>query len=403
MAKKQEHQEVAETIARIVLKAGREKPILQGHPWIYSGAIDKMENYTLPGQLADVFSSDGQFLARGYVNEYSQITCRILTREKEAIDREFFRERFQKAFHLRQQWISAYTNAYRLINSEGDFLPGLIVDVYRNGLVCQFLTAGMERQKEVILQLLIEMFEPEFIFERSDTGPRQEEGLQQVKRLLYGKLPKELIITEYGVHFKVDILQGQKTGFYLDQRENRLLVREFSQGKKVLDCFSYSGGFSLFAAKGGAASITAVDSSLRAIELLQENFELNEFPRLPKRFERADVFDFLREDTEEYDLIVLDPPSFARSQKAVKKAARGYKDINMLAFRRLRPGGFLFTFSCSHFIDPKLFQQIVFAAAADVGRPVQILRRLGHGIDHPISIYHPEGEYLKGLLIHVVE
>ena len=390
-------------VATLRLKPGREKPLLNGHPWVFSGAVERLENYQAPGQLADVYTADGRFCGRGYVNTNSQIVCRILTSTQETIDRRFFEKRLVRALALRRQHVDDCTNAYRLVNSEGDFLPGLIVDVYGPGLVCQFLTAGMERQKDLLLGILEELLQPEFIFERSDTAARNEEGLPPVKGLLRGALPENLTVRESDVQILVDVAGGQKTGFYLDQRENRRLVQSYARDRTVLDCFSYTGGFSLFAARGGARSVTAVDTSAHALELVRSNFVLNGFGGIPLRTERADVFTFLRQETELYDLIILDPPSFARAKSQVPKAARGYKDINLLAFHRLNPGGLLFTFSCSHFIEMRLFRQIVFAAAADAGRPVQVLKVLGHSIDHPVSLFHPEGDYLKGLLLRVVE
>ena len=391
-------------VAVLYLKPGREKPVRNGHPWIFSGAVERIVGYEQPGQTADVYSHDGQFLGRGYVNTRSQIVCRLLTREQEPIGRDFFAARIRRAYSLRREFLSPFTDAFRIVNSEGDFLPGLVVDAYANGLVCQFLTAGMERWRGTVLGILQELLSPDFIFERSDSAARREEGLPLKKGLLSGEIPEELFITEYGIQILVDVAGGQKTGFFLDQRENRQLVRAFAQGRSVLDCFSYTGGFSLAAARGGAREVTAVDASAAALKTLQENFERNGFDQnFPLRVVQGDVFEILRRETAKYDLIVLDPPSFARSRAQVQKAARGYKDINLLAFHRLNPGGLLFTFSCSHFVDARLFRQIVFAAAADAGRRVQVLRVLGHDADHPVSMFHPEGDYLKGLLLRAAD
>lgn len=353
--------------------------------------------------MCDILSSKGEFLARGYANPKSQITCRVLSREMIPIDANFFRERIRKAYKCRKRFIPQATNAFRLINSEGDFLPGLIVDVYGKGVCCQFLTAGMERWKRDIVSILAEELRPDYIYERSDTPSRAEEGLEPSKGLLMGTLDSPTEILENGHHFWVDLEGGQKTGFFLDQRENRRLVESLSKSKRVCDCFCYTGAFSIYAASGGARSVTCVDSSSKALEMVEENFVLNDFEDFPKELICVDVFEFLRSDKSEYDLIVLDPPAFAKDRASVKGAAKGYKDINLLALNRLTANGILVTFSCSHHISPALFQQILFAAAVDSGRRVQIIKRLGHPYDHPINIFHQEGEYLKGFVLRVVE
>jgi len=390
-------------LARVILKKGREKPILRGHPWVFSGAVQSIEDLSEEGQLCDILSSKGEFLARGYANPRSQITCRLLSREKVPIDASFFRERIRKAHDHRKRFIPPDTNAFRLINSEGDFLPGLIVDVYGKGVCCQFLTAGMERWKREIVSILADELRPDYVYERSDTPSRAEEGLEPSKGLLMGTLDSPTEILENGHRFWVDVEGGQKTGFFLDQRENRGLVKALSKGRRVCDCFCYTGAFSIYAASGGARSVTCVDSSSKALGMAEENFVLNDLEAFPRELICVDVFEFLRSDKSEYDLIILDPPAFAKDKASLKGAARGYKDINLLALKRLTANGILVTFSCSHHISPILFQQILFAAAVDSGRRVQIIKRLAHPFDHPTNISHREGEYLKGFVLRVVE
>jgi len=389
-------------VAKVILKPGRERPVRQYHPWIFSGAVATIDNYQQPGQLADVYSTQNEFLARGYVNEHSQIICRLLTFKPVPIDTDFFAARMDQAIQSRQQELNDFANAFRIINSEGDFLPGLVVDRYDRGLVCQFLTAGMEQQRATILAILQEKLCPGFIYERSDVSARQEEGLPMVNRLLAGSLPEELIIREHDLCFKIDVAGGQKTGFFLDQRDNRQLLLAYATDRKVCDCFSYSGGFALQAARGGARSVTVVEQSKLALELVQENFRLNQLTAVPLVTVAADVFQFLRTTDQNFDVIILDPPSLARNRGSVQKAARGYKDLHLYAFKHLAPQGLLFTFACSQLIDHKLFQQIVFSAASNAGRDIQLLRRLSHSSDHPVSIFHPEGDYLKGMLLRVV-
>jgi 23S rRNA (cytosine1962-C5)-methyltransferase len=388
---------------KIYLKQGKEKPILRGHPWIFSGAIETIEDYREPGDLCDIFSHDKTFLARGYINRQSQITCRVLAHAEVPIDADFFRKRIQQALKYRQETLPPKTDAYRLINAEGDFLPGLIVDVYGMGLVCQFSTAGAVRWKTEVVSILDDLLQPTFIFERSDMAARTEEGLKPVKGPLSGELKSPVEIQEHGHRFQVKIPEGQKTGFFLDQRENRQLFGSLAEGKRVCDCFCYTGGFSVYAGGGGAKSIVAVDSSKEALELTWKNLAVNKLNSILSDLVCQDVFGYLRQLTDQFDLIALDPPPFARKKGDVLKASRGYKDVNMWALKNLARGGVLFTFSCSRAIDVKLFRQIVFAAAVDAKRQVQIIDRLGLPLDHPVSLYHPEGEYLKGLVLRVVE
>jgi 23S rRNA (cytosine1962-C5)-methyltransferase len=387
--------------AKLYLKEGKERPVLRGHPWIFSGAIESVEGCEEPGELCDIYSHNKTFLARGYINRRSQITSRILTREERPIDVHLFRQRIQQALKYRQEVLPPQTNAYRLINSEGDFLPGLVVDVYEKGLCCQFFTAGMERWKPDIVSILKDLLDPAFIYERSDVPSRAEEGLATVKGLLFRELKSTVEIQEHGHRFQVDIAKGQKTGFFLDQRENRRLFASLAKDRRVCDCFCYTGAFAVYAVAAGAKSALAVDSSKEALELFGENIELNGPPDVAMDFQCQDAFQYLRHPSGQFDLVVLDPPPFARRKGDVPKAARGYKDLNMWALKMLPADGILFTFSCSQAIDIRLFQQIVFSAALDAKREVQIIHRLGQPSDHPVSLFHPEGEYLKGLVLRV--
>ena len=391
------------TFPRIILKRGKEKPILRGHPWVFSGAVAKVEGEITPGDVGELYSAEGQFLGIGHFNPHSQIILRVLTQKKEDLGIDFFRERLSKAASLREIWLKGKSNAYRMVNGEGDFLPGLIVDCYNKIFVVQFLTAGMERLKELLIDLLVKDFLPQSIYERSDVATRKEEGLPEATGLLYGKeIPDRNEIEEYGCRFKVDLKRGQKTGFYLDQRENRLALKELSNGKKIVDCFSYTGAFSVHAGLGGVKEITLIDSSKEALDMAEEQFDINHLGEIQHRLIHGDAFKVMRDLGEEYDIVILDPPPFAKKKGHLQSASRGYKDLNLQAFRLLKKEGLLLTFSCSHHISWDLFQKIVFAAAVDAGRRVQLLGRRGQPIDHPINLCHPEGEYLRGLICRVL-
>jgi 23S rRNA (cytosine1962-C5)-methyltransferase len=389
-------------LPRIVLKKGREKPLLRGHPWVFSGAVAKIEGEVSPGDIGEVYSKEGHFLGLGHLNPRSQIIVRILTHKKEELGEDFFRERISRAVDLREELLKGKTNAYRVINGEGDFLPGLIVDRYRETLVLQCLTAGMERLKGLLIHLLIKEFCPQNIFERSDVATRSEEGLTESRRLLFGKeVPEFIEVEEYGCRFKVNVKRGQKTGFYLDQRENRFLLKRFSEGKKILDCFCYTGAFSIHGGSGGAKEITLIDSSEEALSMAAEHFRLNQLEKISHQFIQGDVFEIMRGLGSMYDIVILDPPPFAKKKGHLPSASRGYKDLNLWAFRLLNPEGLLLTFSCSHHMSWDLFQKIVFSAALDSGKRIQLLGRMGHPWDHPIHLSHPEGEYLRGLMCRV--
>lgn len=389
-------------IVRCILQRGKEKPLLHRHPWVFSGAIDRIDEGFEAGDLVRVLSNKGEFLGIGTLNPESQIVVRMLAFEEVSIDESFFDEKIARALALRKQFLPAGTNAYRLIHSEGDFIPGLTVDLYGDFLVAEFNTAGIDVWKPVIVETLQKYFPSHSIFERSDSDLRKWEGLKRSVGVLAGSEPPAAIeIEENGLRFGVDIQGGQKTGFFLDQRDSRETVRGISSGKRVLNCFAYTGGFSVYAAKGGAKEVVSVESSESAVQMGRKNFERNQLGAEQSVWAQQDVFDYLRATKKEFDLIILDPPAFCKSKNQVQDAARGYKDINLQALKQLPKGGLLFTFSCSSYIPPDLFQKIVFGAAADAKRDVRILKKTSHAFDHPINIYHPEGEYLKGLLCEV--
>ncbi len=393
----------------LTLKPGREKSVRNRHPWLFSGAIAHSDRTAQDGDVVDVHANDGQWLARGYLNRRSQIHVRLLTwNADEVIDESFWRGRLAQAIAGRAALAAdPQTNAYRLVHAESDALPGLVVDRYGDWLVVQCLTLGMERAKPLLVRLLAELCRPAGVVERSDVDVRQKEGLQPAVGMLQGQAPTEPVeIVEHGHRFLVDLLGGQKTGFYLDQRENRRRVASYCQGARVLNAFSYSGGFAVYALAAGAQQVINLDSSMEALELAERNLALNGFdPDAQAEGVVGDVFQVLRDwraAGERFDVIILDPPKFAHSQQQIDRAARAYKDINLLAMQLLRPGGVLATFSCSGLVSADLFQKIVFGASVDAGRDVQVIERLSQGADHPVLLSFPEGEYLKGLVCRVL-
>jgi len=338
----------------------------------------------------------------GYVNADSKIVARVLARERESLDSEFPANRLRSALSFGEHILNEGTNACRLVNSEGDFLPGLIVDRYGAGIVIQILTAGMELWREELLDILERLTAPSFMVERSDTSSRREEGFEERINVLKGAQPMPIVeILENGLRYRVDILRGQKTGFYLDQRNSRNLLRQYVYGRRVLNLFSYTGGFTVAAAASGASQVTSVDTSKPALELLKENMALNGLENIPGETVKADVFRYLNTDESFWDVIVVDPPAFASKKAQVDQAARGYKDLNMRALRKINSDGILATFSCSHHISSTLFRQIVYAAVIDSGRKAQVIAETAHPGDHPVDICHREGEYLKGLFLRV--
>lgn len=388
----------------VILKKSAESFIKRKHPWIFSGAIEKTEGNPSNGETVQVYTSEKKLIGSGSFSGASQIRVRMWSfHPDEKIDGDFLSRKILQAYSLREKIIDfSVTNAYRIVNAENDGLPGLIVDRYDNFIVCQFLSSGAEFFKETFVEILKDIFKPVGIYNRSDSEIREKEGLKPEKGLLSGKVPDELTeVVENNLKFLVNIKDGHKTGFYLDQRDNRKLVTEFSKGKIVLNCFSYTGGFSVYALASGAERVTQVETSSSAIELSNKNIELNGLKLSSIENKDDDVFNVLRKFRDEgksFDLIILDPPKFAESASQILKASRGYKDINLLALKLLSPGGVLFTFSCSGHISPDLFQKIVAGAALDSGREVKIIKQLTQSSDHPFALNFPEGLYLKGLV-----
>ncbi|MEO8354670.1 MAG: class I SAM-dependent methyltransferase [Chloroflexota bacterium] len=387
----------------VILKPGREKSLLRRHPWIFSGAIQSADENIASGGTVDLLSFNKDFVARASYSPNSQIRARVWTFKDEPVDTDFFRKRIRSAIQSRHTWnLTSDTDSYRLIYAESDNLPGLIVDRYGDLLVLQSLTAGSEFWKETIADILMEETGLSTIYERSDADVRELEGLPTKVGLLRGSVPSlQFSIREHGLRFLVNLEHGHKTGFYLDQRMNRLRVRELAKDKDVLDGFCYTGGFTVNALAGGATSVMSVDSSADALVLCKENISLNNLPVDRQTTLEGDVFHVLRKFRDEarsFDMIVLDPPKFAPTAAQAEKAARGYKDINLLAFKLLRPGGMLVTFSCSGGIDAGLFQKIIAGSALDAGVDAQIVEHLSQGADHPVALQFPESAYLKGLI-----
>ncbi len=389
---------------QIYLKKERDAPVLRGHPWIFSGAIERVDGDPESAGTADVFDYRKNWIARGLYSPRSQIRVRILTSKDEPIDQNFFSRRLTQALLLREKHLARSTNAYRLINAEGDFLPGLIVDRYADFFVCQFFTAGMDVFKDDIVSTLSALGVTKGIFERSEGRVREEEGLEPSAGVLAGEAPPDLInVEENGFKFLVDVRRGQKTGFFLDQRDSRVFLSSTSRDQEILNAFSYSGAFSVYAFGGGAQEIISIDSSRPALELAEQNLALNGFAEARGELLKGDAFAYLKETDRQFDLIVLDPPSLAHKRSDVMAATGGYKFLNLHALKHLKPGGMLLTFSCSQHLSTDLFQKVVFGAAVDAPRKVSIVKRLGHPIDHPVSLHHPEGEYLKGFVLRVLD
>ncbi len=396
-------------LPKLVLKRKREKPVLNKHPWVFSGAIHRVEEDVSPGDLVQIVDSNGRFLATAYYNPKSQIQGRILSWDAdEKINTTFWKKKIERAVNGRTRLqLHPQTNAYRLINAEADGLPGLVVDKYGDYLVIQCLTLGIDQRKEQIIKLLAQALRPKGIVERSDVDVRKKEGLPLISQPCWGKEPPdELLIQENGLQFGVQLLAGHKTGFYLDQRDNRLIVAQPQHvaGKEILNLFAYTGGFGIYAAANKAKAIINVDASTPALQQAERNVELNGWKRPSDQYLTADTFDLLRtyrDESQQFDVIILDPPKFAHSQRDIERACRGYKDLNWLSLRLLRPGGLLATFSCSGLISANLFQKVLFGAAVDAQRDVQILQQLGQAPDHPIALTFPESAYLKGLLLRV--
>jgi 23S rRNA (cytosine1962-C5)-methyltransferase len=391
----------------LILKPGRERSVQRKHPWIFSGAIQKIQDNLQDGCTVKILASNGDFLAWGAYSSISQIRVRIWDWNQHVeIGSDFFRERINQAISLRQTmpfW--GKTDSYRIIHAESDGIPGLVVDRYGDLLVVQLLSAGAEFWRKELVALLAELTGVQTIFERSDVDVRKLEGLPIYSGCLFGNLADSILqIYEGDTKFLVDIQNGHKTGFYLDQRQNRRILRDFAREADVLDCFCYSGGFTVNALTAGARSVIAVDSSSQSLTMAARNIELNQITSGNLRLVEADVFEKLREfrdRNQKFDLVILDPPRLAPTAAQVEKASRAYKDINLLALKLLRPGGTLFTFSCSGGVSLDLFQKIVAGAALDAGINARIVGMLHQDSDHPIALNFPEGQYLKGLVVNV--
>jgi len=387
-------------VRRVVLKPGRDAPVRRGHPWIFSGAIASGLDGAEPGEPVQVFSARGRFVAGGYANPRTTIAVRVLTLDDEPIDATLVRRRLDTALGLRAATLPSDLQAYRALNGEGDRLPGIVADRYGEFVVCQFLTAGAARLAPAVVDALRERLSPQGILERSEGGVRAEEGLAGSRAVLHGEEPPAMVwFEEHGARLVADLRHGQKTGFFLDQRETRMRLRTLARGRRVLNAFAYTGAFAIAAALGGATEVVSVDSSRPALALAETAWAENGLPAAQGRFVVADVFDHLRASPDRYDLVVLDPPPFVRRRRDLASGLRGYKDVNLQAFRRLADEGWLLTSSCSQHVPRVAFHETLAAAAADAGRPAAVVAEWGHPPDHPVAVGHPEGEYLKVVLL----
>ena len=389
-------------MATVTLRKTRETRVRGGHPWIYASEIEKVDGAFENGDIVDVADFRGKFIGRGFYNPQSQISLRILTRNDEPCDREFFARRIRDAWDYRR--LLCDPMSCRLIYSESDFLPGLVVDKFADVLVLQSLSLGIERIKDMLCDLLMEIVQPVGIWERSDVPVRRLEGLEQTTGLLRGEVPDEVDMVENGIHFLVDVKQGQKTGFFLDQKQNRAALAPLCKDARVLDCFCHNGSFALHAAKYGADSVLGVDISEEALAVARRNAEINGFGNVT--FEAHNCFDLLRELTdagEKYDLVILDPPAFTKNKAAVPSAIRGYKEINLRGLKLVRPGGFLVTCSCSQHVLPEMFQDVINQAARDAKKRIRLVEFRTQGYDHPILPQSVETKYLKTMIIQVME
>ena len=391
-------------MSKIILKAGKEKSLLRRHPWVFSGAIAQIEGQPAEGDIVKVYSHTQEFLAAGHY-QIGSIAVRILSFDERPIDQPFWKERIGQAYRTRIAIGLAdnpHNNVYRLVHGEGDDLPGLVIDYYAGVAVVQFHSVGMYRNKDDICRALQEVMGDRLtaIYDKSESTLPYKAGVQPQNGYIWGQ-SDNFTAMENGLRFTVDWIEGQKTGFFIDQRENRALLERYARGRDTLNMFCYTGGFSFYAMRGGARLVHSVDSSARAIELTKQNVELN-FPEDSRHEAFVDeAFHFLEHAKDRYDLIVLDPPAFAKHQKVLDNAIQGYKKLNRKGIEIIRSGGIIFTFSCSQVMTKELFRQTVFTAAANTGRRVKILHQLTQPADHPINIYHPEGEYLKGLVLYV--
>ena len=383
----------------IKLKQKEDRRILRGHPWVFSNELERMLATFEPGEIVDVQDFSGRFVGRGYINPRSLIAVRILTRKEEEIDLAFFKNKISAAHDLRKDF--GFGDSYRAVFSEGDGLPGLIVDKYADTLVVQSSTAGIDRLLDEVVTALNEEYSPHAIVLKNDMGTRELEGLSQEKRVIVGSLTGPVTIEESGITYRVDVLDGQKTGFFFDQRENRLALKDYARGKRTLDCFCYIGAWSLTAAKFGASEVIGLDSSAKAVSQATDNAALN---GLSAQFKTVDVFDELRlleKQREKFGCIVLDPPAFVKSRSKVREALKGYKDINFRAMKLLEPGGALVTCSCSHHIDQELFREMLIDSAYSAGRQARILEMRSQSRDHPMLLAAKETQYLKCAILKI--
>ncbi len=393
---------------QVNLIKGKEKPVKHHHSWVFSGAIAKLSGKAINGDIVSVHDFEGKFLAYGYFNQLSKITIRLLEwNQNVEVNNDWWRQKLQASIDRRKEGIDlSNTNSYRLVFSEADELPGLIVDKFQDYLVCQFLTLGIDQRKNEIVNILNKILNPKGIYERSDSASRILEGLEISNGLLMGELPKEPInIKENGLTFIVDLTDGQKSGYFLDQRENRDYLAQFTKNKKVLDCFCYTGGFSINSKNAGAKEVWSVDSSSQAIHAVANNYALNDLSFDQDKLIEHDVFQFLRnaqQNSQHWDLIILDPPKLAPSRKSLPRAERAYKDLNMQALKLMQTGDLLATFSCSASVTLEHFKQILAWAALDAGKELQFIHEFGQPIDHPVRSAFPESSYLKGLFCRVI-
>jgi 23S rRNA (cytosine1962-C5)-methyltransferase len=393
-----------ENYTKIVLKSGKDQSLKRFHPWVFSGAIKKMYGAVNEGDVVSVYSNQDEFLGLGHY-QIGSISVRVFSFKPVEPDSEFWKNKLMEAYRLRQALgltENPETNTYRLVHAEGDGLPGLIIDFYNGTAVMQMHSIGMYNIRHQLAAYLKEIMGDKLqaVYDKSSKTIPFKADVTPVDGFILGR-SEPGAVSEYGNLFKVDWEEGQKTGFFIDQRENRYLLQQYAKGRDVLNMFCYTGGFSFFAMKGGARLVHSVDSSARAIDLTRENVELN-FPNDPRHEAIvADAFDYLKEIDGKYDLIVLDPPAFAKHRDALSHALQGYKRINARAFEQIRPGGIVFTYSCSQVVSKDKFREAVFSGAAIAGRTVRILHQMTQPADHPVSIYHPEGEYLKGLVLYV--
>jgi 23S rRNA (cytosine1962-C5)-methyltransferase len=390
----------------VVLKKDKEKAVNQRHPWVFSGAIDRVKGKPANGDIVRLLNQKGDFMAYGFYNDQSRVALRLLEwDENTAVNEDWIRQKVAMAVNARTHILNANTDTCRLIFSEADYLPGLIVDKYADHLAVQILTSGIEKQMPVIIDELKRLLNPLSIFDKSDASSRQHEGMETDNAVLWGDEPPASVeVKENGIVYSINIAEGQKSGFYCDQRDNRRIVAEYAAGKKMLDCFSYTGGFTLNALRSGAESVTSVDSSALAIETLMQNISLNKLDAGKHSAIQSDVNKQLRafkDAGEKFDIIVLDPPKYAPSRSALDRAARAYKDLNRVGMLLLNSGGLLATFSCSGAMDMENFKQVLAWAALDAGKQVQFIYQFCQPEDHPVRASFPEGEYLKGLLCRV--